>query len=135
MRFVDTNILLYSVSLRLEEAQKAEIAVAILGRDDLCLSVQVLQEFYVQATRPSKPDALPHRDAVAFISKWVRFPVQEMTLALMQTAFSTKARWQISYWDAAIIEAARISGCDEVLSEDLNHGQDYGGVRVTNPFR
>jgi predicted nucleic acid-binding protein len=135
MRFVDTNILLYSVSLRLEEAQKAEIAVAILGRDDLCLSVQVLQEFYVQATRPSKPDALSHRDAVAFISKWVRFPVQEMTLALMQTAFSTKARWQISYWDAAIIEAARISGCDEVLSEDLNHGQDYGGVRVTNPFR
>jgi predicted nucleic acid-binding protein len=135
MRFVDTNILLYSVSLRVEEAQKAEIAVAILGRDDPCLSVQVLQEFYVQATRPAKPDALSHRDAVAFISKWVRFPVQEMTVALMQTAFSTKARWQISYWDAAIIEAARISGCDEVLSEDLNHGQDYGGVRVTNPFR
>lgn len=135
MRFVDTNILLYSVSLRRKEAQKAEIAVAILGRDDLCLSVQVLQEFYVQATRTSKPDALSHRDAVAFISKWVRFPVQEMTVALMQTAFSTKARWQISYWDAAIIEAARISGCDEVLSEDLSHGQDYGGVGVTNPFR
>ena len=135
MRFVDTNILLYSVSLRLEEAQKAEIAVAILGGDDLCLSVQVLQEFYVQATRASKADALSHHDAVAFISKWVRFPVQEMTVALMQTAFSTKARWQISYWDAAIIEAARISGCDEVLSEELIHGQDYGGVRVTNPFR
>lgn len=57
-----------------------------------------------------------------------------MTVPVLQAALAAKARWQLSYWDAAIVEAARASGCDEVLSEDLNHGQDYAGVRVTNPF-
>jgi predicted nucleic acid-binding protein len=47
----------------------------------------------------------------------------------------TKHRYQISYWDAAVIEAARALGCREILSEDLSDGQDYSGVRVTNPFR
>jgi predicted nucleic acid-binding protein len=49
-------------------------------------------------------------------------------------AIATKQRFGISYWDAAIIEAARALGCDVVLSEDLNDGQDYAGVRVQNPF-
>jgi predicted nucleic acid-binding protein len=55
-------------------------------------------------------------------------------VSLLQSALATKQRYQISYWDAAIIEAARALGCREVLSEDLAHGQDYGGVRVVNPF-
>jgi len=134
MRFADTNILLYSISLSPSEARKAEIAVALLAASDLCLSVQVLQEFYIQATRPAKPDALSHRDAVAFIATWLRFPVQTLTVPILQAAFAANERWQISYWDAAILETARASGCDEVLSEDLNHGQDYGGIRITNPF-
>ncbi len=134
MRFVDTNILLYSISFTPKDALKAEIANAILGSADICLSVQVLQEFYVQATRASKPSSISHRDAVSFISTWLRFPVQEMTVSLLQAALGTKMRWQISFWDAAIIEAARASGCHQLLSEDLNHGQDYGGVQVINPF-
>lgn len=134
MRFADTNILLYSVSLGPGEARKAEIAIVLLAASDLCLSVQVLQEFYVQATRPSNPGVLSHRDAAAFIATWLRFPVQSLTVPLMLAALAAKERWQLSYWDAAIIEAARASGCHEVLSEDLSHGQDYGGVRVTNPF-
>ena len=101
---------------------------------DLALSFQVLQEFYTQATRPSRRRKLAHVEAVAFISRWLRFPVQRMDVPLMQSALSTKARWQISYWDAAIIEAARASDCREILSEDLNHGQNYAGVLVTNPF-
>ena len=48
---------------------------------------------------------------------------------------ATRERYQISYWDAAIIEAARMLGCDTVLSEDLSDGQDCGGVTVENPFR
>jgi predicted nucleic acid-binding protein len=50
-------------------------------------------------------------------------------------ALATRERYGISYWDAAILEACRSLGCDVVLSEDLNDGQDYGGVRVENPFR
>ena len=134
MRFADTNILLYSISLVPGEARKADMAITLLAASDLCLSVQVLQEFYVQATRPSHPSPLSHRDAAAFIATWLRFPVQSLTVPVLQAALAAKERWQISYWDAAIIEAARATGCHEVLSEDLHHGQDYGGVRVTNPF-
>ncbi len=133
MRFVDTNIFIYSVSLKPEEAPKAAVAKAILDGGDFALSVQVLQEFYVQATRTNKL-ALPHDDTVALIAHWQRFPVQPMTVEVLNAALATKARFQISYWDAAIIEAARAASCDEVISEDLNHRQDYGGVRVTNPF-
>lgn len=135
MRFVDTNILLYSISTDPSEERKASIAEELLQSRDLALSVQVLQEFYVQATRSGKPGALTHREAIDFIASWKRFPVQEMTIALMDAAFAAKNRWNISYWDAAVVESARAAGCSELLSEDLSDGQDYGGVRVTDPFR
>jgi predicted nucleic acid-binding protein len=134
MRFVDTNILLYSVSTDPDEREKAIAAAELLDAEDLCLSVQVLQEFYVQATRPSRSGCLTHQDATAFITKWLRFPVQEVTVALMQAAFAASRRSQLSYWDAAIVEAARMLGCAELLSEDLSAGQDFGGLRVVNPF-
>jgi predicted nucleic acid-binding protein len=135
MRFVDTNILLYSISTDPSEERKASIAEELLQARDLALSVQVLQEFYVQATRSGKPGALTRREAIDFIASWKRFPVQEMTIALMDAAFAAKNRWNISYWDAAVVESARAAGCSELLSEDLSDGQDYGGVRVTDPFR
>lgn len=134
MRFVDTNILLYAISSHPDEAAKARRAVAILNEADLALSVQVLQEFYVQATRASSPSPIAHEETVAMIASLMRFPVQELTVSIVQAAFDAKARWQITYWDAAIIESARSQGCDVVLSEDLSHGQDFGGVRVVNPF-
>jgi len=135
MRFVDTNILLYSISTDPSEERKATIAEKLLQARDLALSVQVLQEFYVQATRPGKPGALTHREAIDFIASWKRFPVQEMTVALMDSALAAKDRWMLSYWDAAVVESARAAGCGELLSEDLSDGQDYGGVRVIDPFR
>jgi predicted nucleic acid-binding protein len=53
----------------------------------------------------------------------------------MKSAFASAARWKISYWDAAIVEAAREAGCLTILSEDLQDEMDFAGVRVTNPFR
>ncbi|SRR5258708_1993917 len=135
MRFVDTNILLYAVSTVREEQSKSLSALSALENGDLALSVQVLQEFYVQATRGAKQDRLSHQQATLLIESFLRFPVQEMTLKLLRAALTTKERFRISYWDAAIVEAAREMGCDTILSEDLNHGQDYGGVKVINPFR
>lgn len=134
MRFVDTNVLLYAISSQPNEAAKATRAAAILNEPDLALSVQVVQEFYVQATRASSASPIAHDEAVAFLSTLLRFPVQELTVSLVLAALAGKSRWQINYWDAAIIEAARSQGCDCVLSEDLQHGQDFGGVRVVNPF-
>jgi len=135
MRFVDTNVLLYAVSTVPEEAPKASAARALLEADDLALSVQVLQEFYVQATRPSKTDRLRPEQAALMLEAFLRFPAQEITVPLLRAALASGQRYRISYWDAAILEAARMLGCDMVLSEDLEHDRDYDGVRVRNPFR
>ena len=135
MRFVDTNVLLYAISRDPAEQDKAKRAGEILADHDLALSAQVLQEFYVQATRASRPDPISHQQAVRLIESFRRFPVQDITSAIVMTALDTCQRLQLSYWDSAIIEASRVMGCSEVLSEDLGDGQDYGGIRVINPFR
>ena len=135
MRFVDTNVPLYAISKDPGERAKAKRADEILfGSRDLGFSAQVLQEFYAQSTHERRSDRLTHVRARALIDSFRRFPVHDTTVALVLAATETKQRFQISYWDAAIIEAARALRCNVVLSEDLSDGQDYGGVRVENPF-
>ena len=135
MRFVDTNVLLYAISRDPDERDKAKRANEILTARDLALSVQVLQEFYVQATRESRPDPLSKEHAASLVESFMRFRVTPVTSELMLAAFTTHRRFGISYWDAAIFEAARSLGCEVVLSEDLSDGEDYASVRVENPFR
>jgi len=134
VRFVDTSILLYAISRDPDESSKAKQANDVLLAGDVGLSVQVLQEFYVQATRTSRQDAITHAQAVGLIEAWRRFPVQPTTVELMEAAFATRHRFGIAYWDAAIIEAGRLLGCSVVLSDDLDTGTDYDGVSVENPF-
>ena len=134
MIFIDTNILLYAVCPGIHERAKAEMARDILRRDGLTLSVQVLQEFYVQATRRTRSQPRAHADATALIAFWLRFTVVELSVPLMQAALRLKDRYQTSYWDAAILAAAASAGCTDLLSEDLNPGQSYDAVRVINPF-
>ena len=105
-----------------------------MGRDDLVLSVQVLQEFYHQVTRPTRPHALTHAQAMGFIRIIDAFPVQELTFDLFLAAVSITRRFRLSYWDGAILAAARAWDCDIVYSEDLSAGQFYDGTRVINPF-
>jgi predicted nucleic acid-binding protein len=134
VRFADSNVLLYAISTARNEAAKARRANALLDAGDIGLSVQVLQEFYVQATRSSRDDAITHEQAVGLLEAWCRFPVQQTTVEVMNAALATRRRFGISYWDAAVIEAARTLGCTVVLSEDLSAETDYDGVRVENPF-
>ena len=134
MTFVDTNILLYAISSQPEEAEKAQKAKAILSDPNLTLSVQVLQEFYVQATRPTRTDPLTHEEATALIQYWLRHRVVPLTVQVMQDALDIKKRYRTFYWDAAVLAAAASAGCTELLSEDLNPGQNYDGLRVINPF-
>jgi predicted nucleic acid-binding protein len=135
--FVDTNVLLYLVSTEPKESTKQRVAAEVLEGKDLALSVQVLQEFYVQATRPrpSGKGSLTHAQAAQLIESFLRFPIQDMTVSVLRAALSTKERFGISLWDASILEAARAQGCATVLSEDLGEGQSYGSVTVVNPFR
>lgn len=135
LRFLDTNVLLYSISRDPAEAAKRERAIALLERDDVALSVQVLQEFYVQATRATRSDRLPHDIAAGLIEAWLRFPVQETTVAVLSGALEIKAMHGFSYWDSAIIAAARALGCRELCSEDMSHGREVAGVRIVDPFR
>jgi predicted nucleic acid-binding protein len=134
-RFLDTNILLYSISRDPAEAAKRERAIALVDTDDNALSVQVLQEFYVQATRPTRPDALPHDIAAGLIRTWLRFKVQETTVPIMTRALAIKAEYGLSYWDAAILAAANALGCRELYSEDMAHGREVEGTTIINPFR
>src|SRR5687768_16222161 len=105
--FLDTNILLYSIGSAADESAKREQALLLMDRNDCALSVQVLQEFYVQATRASRPGAVSHATAADFIRTVMRFPVQDNTLALFQEALEIKALSGFSLWDCSIIAAAR----------------------------
>jgi predicted nucleic acid-binding protein len=134
VRFVDTNVLLYSISSDAAERAKRRRAEQILGHRDIALSVQVLQEFYVQATRASRGDAITHDQAERLVESFTRFHVQSLTLQVVRAAMRSRERFILSYWDAAIVEAARAVGCDVVLTEDLQDGQDLDGITVHNPF-
>ena len=86
MRFVDTNVLLYAAIGDPQEAAKRTIALKVLEAEDLALSVQVLQEFYAQATRTTRQLAMAHGEAVLFIGTLLHLPVQPMTLHVFRLA-------------------------------------------------
>ena len=134
MRFVDTNVLLYAVSELPGEAAKRTRAREVLSETGLAVSVQVLQEFYYQATRTTRIGSLSHARALQFLEPILLFPIQAMTADVFLDAVNISQRFQLSYWDGAILAAARALGCDAVYSEDLSSEQDYDGLRVINPF-
>jgi predicted nucleic acid-binding protein len=99
----------------------------------LALSAQVLAEFYSVATSKTKLN-LTQEEAVLLLEGLARFPVCPITRELVMDAIELRQRYNISYWDAAILVAAKRMNCDTVYSEDLNAGQLYDGVTVVNPF-
>lgn len=131
--FIDTNVLLYAVSSDPTEAEKAGRARKILQREDFGVSAQVLQEFFVNATRKIKVP-LTDQEALEFIEIISQAPVVPINLELVVDAVGYKARYQLSYWDAAIVAAAHTLGAKVLYTEDLGDGQLYGDVRARNPF-
>ena len=130
---LDTNVLVYAFSKAARDAAKARVAREWITREDWGVTVQVLQEFYVNAVRT--PNDLGHDDALAMIEEIIDSrPVGVIDLPLMRHALQLRNRYRIAYWDAAVIAGARRLGASVLVSEDLAHGQDYGGVRVFNPF-
>ena len=134
MRFVDTDVLLYAISAVAEQSEKRDRAIALLKEDGLAISVQVLQEFYYQATRPARPGALTPERALRFVQALDHVPVQPVTIEVFLAGVSICRRFGLSYWDGAILAAASAMGCDAVYSEDLSDTQDYGGLHIINPF-
>lgn len=133
-KFLDTNILLYAYDR--EAPAKREAALRLVERGwaspgEMAISVQVLQELHVNLERRGVARA----DAAQIIRDFSSWPVVDNSLALLHAALDEQDRWQISLWDALILAAARASRATELITEGFNHGQNYGGVRVTNPFR
>jgi predicted nucleic acid-binding protein len=133
--FVDTNVLIYAHDV--DAGQKHEIAKAVLRelwaeRAGL-ISTQVLQEFYVNATRKIKtPLAKP--EARSVVDTYAAWCVDGITPADVAAAFQIEDRARIGFWDALILAVASRSGARRVLSEDLNSGQAIAGLTIHNPF-
>lgn len=134
--FLDTNVIVYQFDTAPASAAKRRRAREILANPDLvvCLSAQVLGEFYVTVTRklPEPLDTETAGEAIASLSLLGVVPTDAQ---LVRSAVETSATAQLSYWDALIIEAARLSGCSQLLTEDLSDGALIRDVRIENPFR
>ena len=132
--FVDTNVLLYAASNAPADQPKRVIARQLLAEPDVGFSAQVLQEFYAAAVSKQRLQ-MTHDEAVAVLKSLAAFPVWPIMRDLVLEAIEAKQRFQISYWDAAILTAAKQMGCQIVCSEDFDHTRQYDGVRVSNPFQ
>ena len=132
VRFIDTNILLYTISARANEQTKRKTAIELLIPMSWFCSAQVLQEFYSNAVKA--PNNISKEAADALVERFAPRAVVATDAALVQQAIRISQRHQLSYWDGAIVAAAVRCGADELLSEDLNAGQVIEGVIVVNPF-
>jgi predicted nucleic acid-binding protein len=131
--FFDTNVLVYAALGTGKDEPKRRRALQLIESEDFGTSAQVLQEFFVtvikKAARP-----LSAAQALEWIEQWTAFPCQAVDHRLVRVAIERSERYKVSYWDAAILAAAEALGAHKVYSEDLNDGQQYGQVRVVNPF-
>ena len=131
--FLDTNVLVYAVAGRGQEAAKRARALRLIEEIDFGLSAQVLQEFYVTVIRKVEVPLSPG-DALEWIEQLEAFPCQALDAGMVKLGVEISQRYHISYWDGAIVAAAEALGARTLFTEDLNHGQTYGSVRVVNPF-
>ena len=133
--FVDTNVVVYRYDAREPEKQRrADDWLKMLWkRRSGRLSFQVLQECYVTLTRKLKP-AMATADAqrvVRALAAWRPVPVD---LPILERAWLLQGRFSLSWWDALIVASAQVSECRVLLTEDLQHGQEFDMIRVVDPF-
>jgi predicted nucleic acid-binding protein len=134
-QFIDTNVLVYAhdVSAGAKHARAQNLLEELWVSHNGCLSIQVLQEFYVTVTRKvARP--LPIAEAAQIItdlSVWkIHAPQAEDVLG----AIEIQQRYGIAFWDAMVVRSASRLGCQTLWSEDLNSSRAYEGVTVVNPF-
>ncbi|MER8445097.1 PIN domain-containing protein [Mesorhizobium sp. M1066] len=132
--FLDTNILVYAAIGHKAERAKYERAVELIAKEDYSTSAQVLQEFYVNVTKRAEVTLAPAK-AAEWVAAISMKPCQDLDSAVVMRGVANAQRYQISYWDGAIIAAAERLGVKILYTEDLNHGQSYGSVVAMNPFR
>jgi predicted nucleic acid-binding protein len=133
--FVDTNVLVYAHDAT--EAEKQPVARAALellwAERTGVLSTQVLQEFYAVVTR-KLVEPMARSQARATIEAYSAWPVVIMDPDLILAATQVEESHQLSFWDALIVESARVGGATRLLTEDMQTGRVIEGIRIENPF-
>ena len=133
--FVDANILIYAEDRDAgsKHAIARDLVAELWESGEGVLSVQVLQEFFVTVTR-KLPRPLAPDEAFAIVEQYLAWRVVENTGPLLLAGIRLASALKVSFWDALVIEAARMERCDRLWTEDLNHGQRIGDLTITNPF-
>lgn len=134
-RFVDTNILIYARDA--SEPRKQEIAQSVMRElwqtKSGYLSVQVLNEYFVNVTQKLKP-GLSRTIAWGDVEALNAWNPVALDFKVLDHAYKIQSRYLLSWWDSLIVAAAAVSNCNELVSEDLAAGETYEGILVTNPF-
>lgn len=135
--FLDTNILVYLYDTDAPEKQEAsrDLFARVAERSDVALvvSTQVLQEFYVTMTRKFSK-RMPEREVLRAMQGLRSFPVIQVNVPMIFDAIELGRRFQLSFWDSLIAQAATAAGCSRILTEDLQHQMRIGNLVVENPF-
>lgn len=130
--FLDTNIFVYAFDTA--DPRKQAVAQQVLRTTpDAAVSTQVMNEFYVVATRKLAVP-LPPTVAASVLEEMAKLVCVTVDSSLVLAALEVGRKCQLSHWDALMVAAARRAGCQRLLTEDLAHGAVYDGVEVTNPF-
>ncbi len=132
--FLDSNIILYAASKDPSDAVKAAAAASLINRVNFGISLQVAQEFFHNARIKARL-RITADEGERIVNLLLKRPFVALDVDLFADARRIANRFQLRYWDAAIVAAARRLGAPTLYSEDLADGQDYEGVTVANPFR
>ena len=131
--FLDTNLLIYSNDARFPSKQQvARRVIADAGaRESIVISTQVLAEFSDVGFRKLKLSA---EEVLRHLALFEMVQVVQVTPLLIRRGIELRETYKVRFWDGCILAAAEQAGCEVILSEDLNPGQLYAGVKVENPF-
>ncbi|MCW5934491.1 MAG: PIN domain-containing protein [Fimbriimonadia bacterium] len=135
--FVDTNILLYAFDKDVPDKRGLEdtLISSLLSANQMVLSSQVLNEFFWTATRPYKSFTLLPEEVHLHLTRLTSLcSVVSLTPHLTFEAITAVKKHKLSFWDALIWAAAKISGSRIIYSEDMNHNQEIEGIIIKNPF-
>jgi predicted nucleic acid-binding protein len=132
--FVDTNILVYAhhLSTGPKHDRAKQLVLDLWTSSSGVISTQVLQEFCFTVRRLARN--FPIAELREMIRRFAQWRVVTNTSDSVLNALTLESRYNISFWDALIVNAAQVAEADVLYTEDLNHGQIFGSVRVVNPF-
>jgi predicted nucleic acid-binding protein len=131
--FVDTNVLIYAVDRHAGAKRTRALDLLIELGSSLVISTQVIEEFFATATR-KLAQRLSHDEAVRRVDELARVDVVVIDVRHIRSAITLTQEHRLSFWDALIVEAARAGNCTRLLTEDVQHGREFGRLRVENPF-